>query len=90
MGLLYEPGHEWVYRLTALSVELEPLESRYFLTAYQARGWRDELRKTGYLTAVARVAASGVMGFMPIDDDYLDRLAELELDAVPPGPLKMA
>ena len=69
-----EPGHEWVYRLTAFRDGV-PAQTVYYLSPHQARFWRDKLRATGYQAAVARVPAEM---FVPLSDRQLDGLAQEE------------
>ncbi|MEU9575655.1 hypothetical protein AB0D62_38740 [Streptomyces massasporeus] len=65
----HEAGHEWLYRVAALT---ETPESKYYLTAYEARAWRDRLRQLGHNVHVDRAPASA---FTPIADAELDQLA---------------
>ncbi|MFD8417240.1 hypothetical protein ACFV2Q_36805, partial [Streptomyces sp. NPDC059650] len=66
----YEPGHEWIFRVTALA---NPPESKYVLSPYEARLLKKRLRQAGYGADVARVPASA---FIPLSDEELDALVD--------------
>lgn len=69
-----EDGHEFIYRLTAIGGEGK-VETKYFKSPYETRGWRDRLRETGYDAQAGRVPASA---FELLGDAELDRLADEE------------
>jgi hypothetical protein len=69
-----QQGHDTLYRLTATG-EDAPTETRYFLSPYEARSWRNRLRATGYAAHVASVPSAA---FSPLPDGDLDRLAAEE------------
>jgi hypothetical protein len=70
-----EDGHEQVYRLTATNGEGKPLETKYFLSPYEVRAWRDRLRETGY---EARASVVPAAEFRALSDAELDALVEAE------------
>ncbi|MEV6401118.1 hypothetical protein AB0M39_41160 [Streptomyces sp. NPDC051907] len=72
-----EDGHDQVYRLTATGGDAKP-ESKYYLSAYQARSWRDTLRAAGY---EAHAAVAPAAAFVAVDDEELELLAAAEVAA---------
>lgn len=69
-----EEGHDRLYRLTATGGKVGA-ETKYYLDAHSARGWRDRLREAGYEAHAAWVPASA---FTAVSDEELDRLAAEE------------
>jgi hypothetical protein len=65
-------GHDWIYRLTTLT---ETPESRYYLSAHEARAWRGRLREAGFPARVDRAPASA---FARVTDAELDESAAAE------------
>lgn len=67
----YEDGHEVVFRLTTSQPGQKP-QTKYYLSAYETRAWRDRVRAIGYTTVVGRVPAEA---FEAVGDEELDALA---------------
>lgn len=68
---------DWFYRVTTVPNDRYPKsDSKYFKTAYQARGSRDSVRAINVEATVGRVP---VEAFTLLSDTELDRLADAEL-----------
>lgn len=70
----FEEGHDFVYRVTATGDDGKP-QTCYYIRPHKAAFWRDQLRRTGYASTVARVPATD---FTELTDAELDALAQQE------------